>query len=103
MKKRLKIDNASNIVGESVLGFIVERIDTMFGWYKISIREVECDKVHTIKLDRDSNYSMKWNEEEFIIETINGNPTTKSVLVSQLRDKKEFIINMVDLIRLSKV
>jgi len=101
--KRLKIDNIGNIVGEGIAGFIVEKTEGMFGSYKFSIREEECNRVHIIRLDRDSKYSTKWNEDEYIIETINGNPKTKSILLSQLRDKKEFIFNLVDLIHLSKL
>ena len=103
VSKRLKIDNLTNIVGESVLGFKVERSEGGLGFYKFFLREEECDKLHAIRLDRDAYFSANWHEDEYMIETINGNPKTKPLLISQLRDKKEFIINMIDLIRLSKI
>ena len=103
VSKRLKIDNVGNIVGEAMLGFIVEKIDSGFGFYKFAIREEESNHLHMVRLDRDAYFSANWHEDEYMIETINGNPKTKPLLISQLRDKKEFIINMIDLIRLSKI
>jgi len=103
VSKRLKIDNLTNIIGESVLGFKVERSEGGLGFYKFFLREEECDRLYVIRLDRDSKFSYSWHEEEYTIETITGNPKTKSLLITQLRDKKEFLINMIDLIRLSKI
>lgn len=101
--KKLKIDNLDGFIGESVYGYTVERCEGSFGFYKFGIRESESNSLHMIRLDRDAKWSSKWHEGDYIIETINGNPKTKSLLISQLRDKKEFLINIINLIQLSKI